>query len=67
MFGYVKMYRNQCNNIYELKAKVIELTLENSKLKSDNEKLNDELNWYRERKRLIQKEANLIYVFKTES
>lgn len=66
MFGYVKMYRNQCKNIYELKAQVIELTLENSKLKRDNEKLNEELNWYRERKRLIQKEANLIYVFKTE-
>ena len=67
MFGYVKMYRNQCKNIYELKAQVIELTLENSKLKRDNEKLSDELNWYRERKQLIQKEANLIYVFKTES
>ena len=67
MFGYVKMYRNQCKKIYELKAQVIELTLENSKLKRDNEKLSDELNWYRERKRLIQKEANLIYVFKTES
>lgn len=67
MFGYVKMYRDQYKNIYELKAQVIELTLENSKLKRDNEKLNDELNWYRERKRLIQKEANLIYLFKNES
>ena len=64
MIGYKKLYYEEVEKSYELQKNIIPLKLENEKLRRDNEILKRELEWRKERLRLIQREANAIYIDK---